>query len=49
MTQILAVEVATGLSMFAVIGMELAIGHKFSAALMTLALSIYIVAGVNGF
>ena len=45
----LTIEIGTGLAMFAVIGAEIAIGHKVSAVLMTLALSIYIVAGVNGF
>lgn len=45
----LALEIGTGIGLFGLIGCELAIGHKFSAVLMTLALSIYIVAGINGF
>ena len=45
----LTIEIVTGFGMFGLIGAELAIGHKVNAALMTLALSLYIVAGVNGF
>jgi hypothetical protein len=45
----LAVEIGLGFAMFGLIGAEIAIGNKISAALMTLALSLYIVAGVNGF
>lgn len=44
-----AIEIAVGFSMFALIGLELTIGHKVCAVLMTLALSLYITAAINGF